>query len=155
MEEETEIQISGITYSVLYRNTAKGKNHFLNAFTTALWMILSWKLRISLVAWSLLIVKENFHENELPLSKLFFPQVAYLIVGNGFVLVSPSSSNPNSLIINGEHNQDSGLVSWILPVAMEHKQKYLSIKGLNPWPWLASLMLSSNQLLDTYHILCL
>lgn len=63
------------------------------------------------------------HGNELPLSKLFYPQVACLTVGNGFMLLSPSSFNSDSLIINGEHNQDSGLVSWMLSVAMKHKQK--------------------------------
>lgn len=56
------------------------------------------------------------------LSRLVFPQVVCLIVGNGFVPVSPSSSNPDYLIIHGVHNEGSGLVSWMLPVAMEHKK---------------------------------
>lgn len=46
-----------------------------------------------------------------------------LIVGDGFVLVSPSSSNPDYLIIHGVRNQNSGLMSWMLPGAMEHKKK--------------------------------
>ena len=80
---------------------------------------------------------------------LSFPPVGLPVVGNG----ATSSSNPDFLMINGMHVQDGrlghGSCQWLW-----NRAKLTGQEGIKPLT-LASLVLSSNQLLDMHRVVCL